>query len=366
MWSSSLTPFAVSSSWITWKPPNSLDAWEAHHRGLWRVYLFTQADNAPRAAVLRDGGAARPDVFAPYAGFVPPFQSAFQGWAPRNRRNGSRLRRRRAQRDGGRTRPRGALGDGARAVAARAPSGSVGELERSIDLSPNFAMGHYSLAFIHSQAGDPRAATVVGLRAPAQSVRSAALRHAGVARDGAAPPRPVRGGGGLGRQSGGARERASAHPRDRSVWPGVGRVGGRGARLFAAIRKGRPQYAVADFLDAFRLDADGVEWAATPPRALRRRPAGGNMERSPEGTDMGANLNTVEARALVPTGAWDRRTAAAGDRLHNGWATPRWRSFRRGLQLPAEKFYVPDHTNNFVMSLLVEDVDAWWGHVSPP
>jgi len=29
-----------------------------------------------------------------------------------------------------------------------------------------------------------------------------------------------------------------------------------------------------------------------------------------------------------------------------------------------QKFYVPDHTNNFVMSLLVEDVDAWWEHVS--
>jgi len=35
---------------------------------------------------------------------------------------------------------------------------SVIELEQSIDLSPNFAQGHYSLAFVHSQAGDPVAA----------------------------------------------------------------------------------------------------------------------------------------------------------------------------------------------------------------
>ncbi len=27
-----------------------------------------------------------------------------------------------------------------------------------MDLSPNFALGHYALAFVHSQSGDPRAA----------------------------------------------------------------------------------------------------------------------------------------------------------------------------------------------------------------
>ena len=35
---------------------------------------------------------------------------------------------------------------------------SVIELERAIDLSPNFALGHYALSFVHSQAGDPHAA----------------------------------------------------------------------------------------------------------------------------------------------------------------------------------------------------------------
>ena len=32
------------------------------------------------------------------------------------------------------------------------------ELAEAIDLSPNFALGHYTLAFVHSQAGDPLAA----------------------------------------------------------------------------------------------------------------------------------------------------------------------------------------------------------------
>ena len=29
---------------------------------------------------------------------------------------------------------------------------------RAVDLSPNFALGHYALSFVHSQSGDPRAA----------------------------------------------------------------------------------------------------------------------------------------------------------------------------------------------------------------
>lgn len=32
------------------------------------------------------------------------------------------------------------------------------ELEQAVDLSRNFALGHYTLAFVHSQAGDPSAA----------------------------------------------------------------------------------------------------------------------------------------------------------------------------------------------------------------
>ena len=35
---------------------------------------------------------------------------------------------------------------------------SVLELAQAVDLSPNFALGHYTLAFVHSQSGDARAA----------------------------------------------------------------------------------------------------------------------------------------------------------------------------------------------------------------
>ena len=44
------------------KPPNSLDAWEAHHRGLWHMYRFNKADNEQARPLLRDGAAPRSDL----------------------------------------------------------------------------------------------------------------------------------------------------------------------------------------------------------------------------------------------------------------------------------------------------------------
>jgi tetratricopeptide (TPR) repeat protein len=35
---------------------------------------------------------------------------------------------------------------------------SLTELDTSVELSPNFALGHYTLAFIHAQSGDAQAA----------------------------------------------------------------------------------------------------------------------------------------------------------------------------------------------------------------
>jgi tetratricopeptide (TPR) repeat protein len=37
---------------------------------------------------------------------------------------------------------------------------SLAELQRSIDLSPNFALGHYTLGFVEAQAGDPQSAII--------------------------------------------------------------------------------------------------------------------------------------------------------------------------------------------------------------
>ncbi len=46
------------------KPPSSLNAWEAHHRGLWHMYRFNKADNDRAAAFFCTRCAARSDVRA--------------------------------------------------------------------------------------------------------------------------------------------------------------------------------------------------------------------------------------------------------------------------------------------------------------
>lgn len=79
-----------------------------------------------------------------------------------------------------------------------------------------------------------------------------------------------------------------------------------------------------------------------------------------------ANLTTIEAKAFVPAKDFDRS-----------------RNFYRDLgfaeELPSEnmayfhagasrfllqRFYNREHAENFMMHLLVEDVDAWWAHVA--
>jgi DNA-binding SARP family transcriptional activator/TolB-like protein/tetratricopeptide (TPR) repeat protein len=141
------------------KPPSSLDAWEAYHRGLWHVYRFNKADNE-RAREFFEMAVQRDPTFArAYGGLsFAHFQSAFQGWAPRE------LEVDRAFDTAGQSlmaddRDPGAHWAMGRALWLRGQQDqSLIELEQAIDLSPNFALGHYTLAFVHSQGGDPQAA----------------------------------------------------------------------------------------------------------------------------------------------------------------------------------------------------------------
>jgi hypothetical protein len=80
----------------------------------------------------------------------------------------------------------------------------------------------------------------------------------------------------------------------------------------------------------------------------------------------GPNLKTIELKALVPTRNFEqskRFYQAIGFTME--WASADLASFRReSCSFLLQKFYVPDHANNFVMSWLVEDADAWWTHIS--
>jgi TolB-like protein len=66
------------------KPPSSLDAWEAHHCGLWHMYRFSRADNERARHFFETAVRLDPTFARAYAGlFFTHFQNAFQGWAKR-------------------------------------------------------------------------------------------------------------------------------------------------------------------------------------------------------------------------------------------------------------------------------------------
>ena len=66
------------------RPPSSLDAWEAHHRGLWHMYRFNRADNERARHFFETAVRLDPTFARAYAGLsFTHFQNAFQGWAER-------------------------------------------------------------------------------------------------------------------------------------------------------------------------------------------------------------------------------------------------------------------------------------------
>ncbi|MBN9510019.1 MAG: transcriptional regulator [Alphaproteobacteria bacterium] len=141
------------------KPPNSLDAWEAHHRGLWHMYRFTRADNAQAQRFFESAVRRDPTFARAHAGLsFTHFQNAFQGWAERATEidrafaaAGQSL-----MADDRDPAAHWAMG---RALWLRGSHArAIIEMESAVDLSPNFALGHYTLAFFHAQDGDPAAA----------------------------------------------------------------------------------------------------------------------------------------------------------------------------------------------------------------
>lgn len=141
------------------KAPNSLNAWEAYHRGLWHMYRFTQAENEQARHFFARALQLDPTFARAYAGLsFTHWQNAFQRWGDRDRESALAFESAGHSLlvDDHNPAAHWAMG---RALWLRgAQDGSLVELQRAVDLSPNFALGHYALSFVHSQSGDPRAA----------------------------------------------------------------------------------------------------------------------------------------------------------------------------------------------------------------
>jgi hypothetical protein len=135
--------------------------------------------------------------------------------------------------------------------------GAIPELRRSVELSPNFALGHYTLGFVQAQSGDPTAAidAVDTSRQlspfdPLQfaMLGSRALSHLRIGERDAAAEWGVR-----------AASRPNAHGHILAIAAMTLALANRRdeARAFIArLRQKLPSYTVEDFLRAFHFEPE--------------------------------------------------------------------------------------------------------------
>lgn len=243
------------------RPPSSLSAWEAHHRGLWHMYRFTQPDNMQARHFFEAALRLDPTFARAYAGLsFTHFQDAFQAWGPRAPAIES------AHKAAGQSllvddRDPTAHWAMGRALWLRGRNEpAITELEQAIDLSPNFSLAHYTLAFVHAQAGDPAAAIMAADRARSLSpfdpllfamMASRAIALARMGRYEESADWAVK-----------AAARPNAHVHIQAIAAYSLALAGLAEEARAqadAIRRISPHYSVSDFFAAFQFDAQGIE-----------------------------------------------------------------------------------------------------------
>ena len=79
-----------------------------------------------------------------------------------------------------------------------------------------------------------------------------------------------------------------------------------------------------------------------------------------------ANMNTVEIKAFVPSKDFELSKRFYADLgLEMAWSSDDLAYFHAGKSsFLLQRFYVKEQADCFMMHLLVEDVEAWWRHVS--
>jgi DNA-binding SARP family transcriptional activator/TolB-like protein len=242
------------------KPPNSLDAWEAHHRGLWHMYRFDRDDNTLAQRFFETAARLDPTFARPYAGLsFTYFQRAFQGWDDHASQTELAYRAAAQSLMADEHDPMAHWAMGRAQWLRGRDDASLAELDTAVELSPNFALGHYTLAFVHAQTGDAAAAIRSADRSRSLSpfdpmlfgmlgARAMALLRLGRYDEGADAALQAA-----------ARPNAHVHILAIAVHALVlaGRVDD--ARAAAAdIRRRMPDYRSDDFLRAFRFDG-GVQ-----------------------------------------------------------------------------------------------------------
>jgi DNA-binding SARP family transcriptional activator/TolB-like protein len=141
------------------KPPNSLDAWEAYHRGLWHIYRFSRGDNEQAQHFFEMAVRLDPTFSRAYAGLsFAHFTKAFQRWGDREHETALALEAAGHSLVVDERDPAAHWAMGRAMWLCGRLDQSLVELGRSVDLSPSFAHGHYALSWVHAESGDARVA----------------------------------------------------------------------------------------------------------------------------------------------------------------------------------------------------------------
>jgi TolB-like protein len=242
------------------KPPASLDAWDALHRGLWHMYRFTKADNDTAQQFFKTAVRLDPTFARAYAGLsFTHWQNVFQGWTAREPAIGLAFE----------TAGQGLMAD-ERDPAAHWAMGralwlrgdhdqAVSELESAVDLSPNFALGHYTLSFVHCQTGDAAQAVTYSDYSRQLSpfdpllfgmLGTRAMAHTRLGQYEDAAEWAIKAA---------ARPNAHAHIQAIAAYSlALAERNDEAHKYLASIRATLPRYGVEDFLRAFRFDADNA------------------------------------------------------------------------------------------------------------
>jgi DNA-binding SARP family transcriptional activator/TolB-like protein len=138
-------------------PPASLDAWQAYHRGLAHMYRFTSGNNREAQQFFTRAIALDPTFSRSYAGLsFTHFQNAFLLQAHEREREIALAFETAGQGlEADPSDPAAHWAMGRALWLRREHDGAVGALDQSIRLSPNYALAHYALAFVHCQTGNP-------------------------------------------------------------------------------------------------------------------------------------------------------------------------------------------------------------------
>mgnify|MGYP002714250349 CR=1 FL=1 len=145
------------------RDPASLDAWGAYHRGLWHMFRFTRDDNETARGFFQQAVRLDPFCARAHAGLsFTHFQDAFLHRIADHAAETDRAYRYAEQSVALDERDPTAHWVLGRALwLLKRQEDAVEELDRAVDLNPNFALGHYTIAFVQAQGGD----TATALRA---------------------------------------------------------------------------------------------------------------------------------------------------------------------------------------------------------